>query len=355
MTVRSVRTEALILVFAAAAAVIALSPAPVPIRVAFGVPLALFLPGLALAAAFLAATIPWIERVAVSIGLSVAVCVVGGFALHWTPTGLTTASWVGVLLGTTMAGVAIATRRPVPKDRDRKQIRRPWLPAHGRLLVAVPVTVIIVTLAVVLVRTPLPAKGVRGYTTLWLVPAGNQPGAVRIGVESAELRTTPYRLELRVAGELTLTRRLMLRTGDQWSAVVDASSFASGRRSFEALLYRVNDPQAAYRRVTLILPGARVPPATAVWLNQTRPERNAVRVVMTSAEPRTTSFRLELRAGGRLVRVRRLTLSPSERRAVVVEMGEIAASDRSIQALLYREGEYAPLPPYREAKLILTD
>jgi uncharacterized membrane protein len=353
--IETIRGEALVLASAAVATGVALSPAPVPIRVAFAAPLALFLPGLAVGNALFASTIPWIERITVSIALSLGVCVVGGFALHWTPTGLTAASWVGVLLATTMVGVVIPRRRPAAQDPEVRPRSAPWLSTHGRLLVAVPVAVVVLALAVVLARTPLPAKGVRGYTALWLVPVENQRDAVHIGVESAELETTPYRLELRVAGQLTLTRLLTLRTGAEWSAVVDASPIASGQRSFEALLYRANEAQSPYRRATLVFPGATVPPATAVWLNQARPERNAVRVVVTSAERRATSFRLELRAAGRRVRVLPLTLSPGERRAMVVDLGEVAGINPSIEALLYRKGEYAPRPPYRKAKLILGE
>lgn len=351
---KTVDGEVLVLAWAAVAAGVALSPAPALIRVAFGAPLALFLPGLALAGALFASTIPWIERIAASIGLSLAVCVVGGFALHWTPTGLTAPSWVGVLLGTTMIGAALAKRRP---GGGRLVTSSPgsWLATHGRLLVAVPVAVIVVAVAVVLVRTPLPAKGVSGYTALWLAPAGNQRDAVRIGVESAEFQMTPYRLELRVAGEIALTRRLTLRTGDKWSAVIEARSIVKERRSFEARLYRGNESQSVYRRATLALPGATLPPSTAIWLNQVRPARNTVRVVVASAEPRPTSFRVELFAGGERARTLRLTLSTSQRQAIVVDLSETAAPNRAVEALLYREGDDASRPPYREAKLILDE
>jgi Protein of unknown function (DUF1616) len=326
-------------------------PAPVVVRVLFALPLVLVLPGFALASALFPTPLRWIERLMVALALSISVCIIGGLVLNWTV--MTRVAWTVFLVATTVAAAFFAQWRA-----NRRNERAPGLMAWPRAA-HIPIRAALLALcslglaagAVGLARSALPAKGVDGYTTLWLVPAKN-PGTIEIGVLSSELRTTSYSLELRAGGERLITRPLTLKTGQEWVATVDvSSSIPVSRRSFEALLYRSSEPQTPYRRVTAVFPGATVPPTTGLWLVPGAPETDTVRVLVTSAELRRTSFRVEVLADGHPMNVARFTLNPGAREVVEVDISSIPRDHRSFEALLYQQGASGSQAPYRRASL----
>ncbi len=388
---RIFRSPALLALAAIVAGATALSPAPVAARVALALPLALLLPGAALAAVLFPASTRWLDRLPLMVGLSLAVCIAEGFALHWSPIGLRTDSWVPVLVDVTLAGAAVAWVRRFRRGETEEPLSRPPLnrrrpsavavragplaersdtddpetdasptrqgkAPHGLRQIkagaAVGLALVLAVLAVGVARTPLPAKGVDGYTALSLLPA--EPGStttVRVGVTSAELRETPFRLELRAGGEILASARLTLSPTDQWNGVVDIASVPTRRRSLEALLYRADRDQKPYRRATLVLPGSIMPPTTGMWLLWVDPR--TVRVGATSAEPRTTGFRLELFARGRLERVARLTIAPGESWQAIIDLSSVPVERRSfLEARLYFQGEDDPGEVYRRVTLV---
>jgi Protein of unknown function (DUF1616) len=338
------------------AGVVALTPAPVPVRVLVALPLVLILPGFALASTIFPRSVRWIERLTVSLALSIAVCIVGGLALNWT-TGITKASWITFLVATTVTGAFLGQWRSRGRVESTagvvRQLRAAQVPVRGSLLALCSLTLAVGAFG--LARSTLPAQGIEGYTTLWLAPAQTRPDAVQIGVSSSELQTTSYWLELRAAGERLVSQPLMLKTGQEWDATVDVSSVPVSRQSFEALLYRRDAPHTPYRRVTLLSQGVTVPPTTAVWLAPGPPEADTVRVLVTSAELGRTSFRVEVLAAGQLVDISRLTLRPGAREVVEVDISSIPRHRRSFEALLYREGASQPQTPYERATFVDRD
>jgi uncharacterized membrane protein len=341
-----------LVIAATLAAAVALSPAPTAVRTAFGVPLVLLLPGAALTSALFPARTPWVERLAASLGLSVAACVVTGFILHWTPFGLRAESWALALVGITGVGEAIAARRrPAGEGPTLGRLGRPQLPWRPTLLVGVALALTIG--AVVLARTPLPAEGVQGYTALSLLPGGKGSDGVRVEVASSELEDTDYRLEVRSGEKLLAVRDMTLGTDEEWHAELGLDSIPTSRRTLEALLFRGEDKRA-YRRATLTLPGSTIPPRTAIWLNWV--DARTVRVQAASAEPDPTDFRLELHAGGRLERAADVTLEPGEQWQGIVDISSVPAEQRSfLEALLYRRDESGPQRAYRRATLVPPD
>ena len=338
-----------LVIAATVAAAVALSPAPTAVRTAFGLPLALLLPGAALTSALFPARTRWAERLAATVGLSVAACVVTGFFLHWTPFGLRPESWVLALVAITGMGEAIAARRhPAGEGPPLPRLGRPQLAWRPTLLVVV--ALILAIGAVVLARTPLPAEGVQGYTALSLLPAGDGSDRVRVEVASSELEDTDYRLEVRSGEDLLAVRHMTLGTAEKWHAELGLDSIPTSRRSLEALLFRPED-DGAYRRVTLTLPGSRIPPRTAIWLNWIDPR--TVRVQAASAERDPTDFRLELHASGRLERVADVTLEPGQRWQGIVDISSVPPEHRSfLEARLYRRDESGPQRAYRRATLV---
>lgn len=338
-----------LVIAASVAAAVALTPAPTAVKAAFGLPLALILPGAALTRALFPARTPWAERLAATIGLSVATCVVTGFLLHWTPFGLRAESWALALVGITGIGGAIAARRhPAGGGSLLPRLRTPRLAWRPTLVVVV--ALIFAIEAVVLARTPLPAQGVEGYTALSLLPAGEDSDRVRVEVASSELEDAEYRLEVRTGEELLAVRHLTLGTADKWHAELGLDTVATPRRTLEALLFRPGD-ERAYRRATLTLPGSRIPPRTEIWLNWI--DARTVRVQAASAELDPTGFRLELHANGRLERVADVTLEPGQRWQAIVDISSVPLKRRSfLEALLYRRDDSGPQRAYRRATLV---
>jgi Protein of unknown function (DUF1616) len=338
------------------AAAVAVSPLPGVIRIAFALPLALCLPGYAIVEALWPRTSSLVERLALGVALSIAVCILGGFALNWSPVGLKTESWAVLLASISVAAAAVSSIRRSSKASGATSSRRRGARSSPSPLANVLVGVILAGASIGLARTPLPAKGVPGYTMLSLVPAVGASDAVRVAVTSAEIRKTPYRLELRVGGQLALERELTLAPGGHWESVIDVASVPRGRRSVEALLYRASDRRHPYRYATVVLPGSKLPPRTMIWLLWVDEER--VRLGMTSAELRPTGFRLELFAGRRLEdrrleRIARVRIAPGEQWNAIIDVSAIPLRRRSfLTAVLYRQGEYGPGHAYRRVTLV---
>ena len=235
----------------------------------------------------------------------------------------------------------------------------------GRSALAVALAAVLALAAVALARTPLPARGVTGYTTLSLRQDGNRASKVRIAIDSAELRTTSYRLEVRAGGQTARGARqpdgryssccaLTLRPGDAWDGVVDIGGVPLKRRSLEVLLFRKGDGAVPYRRATLVLPGSELPPATRIWLLWASIE--SLRVGVTSAEPRRTQFRFELFLNGHLEYVRLFTLLPGKQWKKFVDISPIPVQrDTVFEARLYRQDERSDQRPYHSVTLTPAD
>jgi Protein of unknown function (DUF1616) len=341
--------------FVAALAVVsglaALAPAPLLLRVPLTLPLALVLPGLALSLAFLPDSGDWLGRIPVSVATSVALSATSGLLLKVTPIGLNVKTWVPLLVGVTLVGAAVAARNaPSPSgSASRLRLGIPRRPALALLAAGA-----LVVVAVSLARTPLSAGTVAGYSALWILPDKGAGDSIKVGVINAERGQTSYRLVMYAGGRVVFERLLTLSTGERWTGVVDVTSIPVAQRSFDTRLIKSSEPSEVYREVTLVLPGATVPPTTGVWLIPGRAGSNTMRVLVTSAEPKRERFRLELRAGTRVYRVLRPLLSTGERWSRFIDFAAVPPSERSFEARLYRPAAPGNGTPYRSATLVVT-
>lgn len=223
----------------------------VALRAALALPLILFLPGYALAAAlFPGRAGARSEQVLLSLGLSLALAALGGLLLNLLPAGLQGATWAAMLWAVTMlaSGAALARRRQVAVAGSAlPKVNLAWRQA---LILAVGIALVAGALG--LARLPVPGSGTQGYTTLWFAPAGSdQPGVVRIGVSSLELQQVTYRLELRLGERVVnVWPETVLAPGDSWEQRVDISGVLTVDEPLTALLYRQDNPDTIYRYVT---------------------------------------------------------------------------------------------------------
>ncbi len=243
---------AAIVIAAISGAIILLVPSTLVVRLVAALPLLFLLPGYAITSAlFPKRSLGIPEQLLFSVGISIAVVIVGGFALHWTPWGLQAGSWVALLFSVTLVASLVADTRwqrtapisgmPLNFALDSRQ---------GLLL---GLAALVITAAIVLARTPLPPQAIQGYTQLWILPASDKdPGAVRVGISSMEFTPTEYRLQIMVDDQvLQEWPTLQLGPGEDWETSVLLPKNSSHTRIVKALLYRQDDPSVVYRRVLL--------------------------------------------------------------------------------------------------------
>ena len=212
----------------------------------FGLPLALALPGYALrAAGSPSSALGPAERLAFSLGGSIAVSVLGGLVLDATPWGLGPASWALLLGGITLAACAAALfRRRAVAEAPADATARMRLREIGLFGLAALVAATAFGVAIGGAAQP-PAEG---FTQLWMLPAAGQ---LRLGVQSYEPQPARYTVEL-VAGD-TLVRRwaaVDLQPGTRWETEALLPSAEPGA-AIELRLYRSDQPARVYRRVAL--------------------------------------------------------------------------------------------------------
>jgi hypothetical protein len=237
---------------AAGGALILLASGNSALQLVVALPLLLILPGYTITAAlFPRHTLGIPEQLFSSIGLSLAAIVIGGFALHWTPWGLQTGSWVVFIF------FVIVTASLIAMIRRQRDLPTAAIPLHvglnGRQGLLLGLAVLVVAAAIGLARTPLPPQGLQGYTLLWILPAGDgRLDAVRLGVSSEEFVPVAYKLQVTMDDQLVEEWPVIqLAPGEQWETTAALPANMSGTAAVEATLYRLDAPNVVYRRVTL--------------------------------------------------------------------------------------------------------
>jgi uncharacterized membrane protein len=230
---------------AVAAATIILAGAPTPLRVVAGLPLLLVLPGYALGLAIVVAgSIGRIERVLVTVSLSLCTTILLTVLINLGPWRLSTTTWaLGVSAATVVAAMVAAARGPAEEVHTLS-----WPNLRSRDILILAIAIVVVAASAALAWHPLPPPStVRGYSELSLVRHGE---GVRVDVGSFELRPRRYRLELFADEALVqFWTDIRLSAGQRWTRRVTLAG-----SDLEAILYRTDRPHSPYRAVRLFLP-----------------------------------------------------------------------------------------------------
>jgi Protein of unknown function (DUF1616) len=167
-------------------------------RLIFALPLALYLPGYAVAAALFAPRrLNAVPSLVLSAGFSLVLLVIGGVVLNYLPGGIRRGAWEVLLaiVVTVACSIAWLRRLEEPGTSWRPAMR---LPSIAVIALMVPGLVAAVA-AIFLAFIPLHAKNVGGYTELWWQPAQIQhQTGVRVGITSDEKERTAYRLTIEI-------------------------------------------------------------------------------------------------------------------------------------------------------------
>lgn len=192
-----------------------------------------------------------IERLLFSLGLSLAIVVLGGLVLNWMPWGLQADSWVMLLGGITIGVslVAFFRYREYPSvDPEQLSIGLSY-----RQVLLLGLAALLIIGAMMLARMGALQQPSPAFTQLWILSADDtDESSVRVGVRSMEPSTKQYRLQVRVSDQVTHEVPLIeLNPSETWESdfVLPMENNESG--NVEAILYLLDNPEVAYRRVRL--------------------------------------------------------------------------------------------------------
>jgi uncharacterized membrane protein len=232
----------------------------------FAVPLVLFLPGYVLVAALFPrdAEIGWIERFALSFGLSIAVVPLLGLLLNFTPWGIRFGPIVVTITLFTMGVGLVAYKRRIRLPVDQRLMLtvdldlpnwKEYGPLDKGLTIALGVSIVVAggTLAY-LVLTPRPGETFSEFYILG--PGGNasgyptalnvsQPGTVIVGIANHESASVSYTVRIDLVGV-----RIVYNAPSGFNETVEVNrttwstfnvTLADGRNGTQPYTFRIND------------------------------------------------------------------------------------------------------------------
>ena len=254
MRSRSWDLAAVLALAAAAAAAVVVGTGGSVLRLALTLPLVFFLPGYALSSAlFPQRALRSEETLLLSLGLSLALAVAGGFILNLTSFGLQSSTWTVLLGGITVAAGGGALVRRARNGADGEAAPRFHLDVGQALSLGLAVVLVLAALGVA--RASAAQQAQPGFTQLWLVPSGGEKVNLQLGVRSEEPAVTTYRVQLKVGGRVVKEwPSIKLEPNASWQATTALSPAPPQDATLEALLYRSDQPGAVYRHVELAPP-----------------------------------------------------------------------------------------------------
>lgn len=224
-----------------------------PIRTFLGILLVFILPGYAFFSALFPERSPWAaESLLIIFGSSVVLTILVGFCLYLFHQPLFTRPWMFSLSVIVIAGCLVSfLRRRGPFPILWGSLPRLRLQSAILLTIAVLLGLGAMSLATSPITNP---AHLQGYTILWILPAqNNAPGALRLGIQSDEFKTTSYNLQVTINGQIVKTwQNISLSPGQSWEASLQESNFLSVSTPIQAFLYKTDSPNVVYRQVKLV-------------------------------------------------------------------------------------------------------
>lgn len=229
------------------------------LRALAGLLLIFILPGYVLTALAFPRQLPRpVESFVYTVGLSLAVTILGGLVLNATQWGLQNQSWTVFLGVFTLAVGLVAWLRRQGQFRAQP-IRRP-MTLNPTTPVLMGLAVIVTISALMLARSGAENTPTPGFTQFWMLP-GNR-GSVRLGVKNEEITTLSYQLVVS-GGEQIIQQwtTITIKPGETWEAALPLPD--TPFEKIDAQLYRIDALQTVYRKASLYLGGGSG--ALCVW------------------------------------------------------------------------------------------
>lgn len=217
-----------------------------PVQVPLALLLVLVLPGYALQAAMLPGRgINSVTHAVLTVGLSLAVSVLGGFVLNLTSIGLHAGSWAVFLGAVTLGASAAALWRGRSSDRPGFAWSETGIGRRQAVLMGLATVLAVAAFGVASRGAAQPTSS---FTQLWILP-GATLNTAQIGVISEETEVVTYRLQLEAGGQvLREWPAIRLAPGERWRAVAPVPA-TPGVGPVTATLYRADRGNQPYRHV----------------------------------------------------------------------------------------------------------
>ncbi|GAC1657676.1 MAG: hypothetical protein NVS4B7_03530 [Ktedonobacteraceae bacterium] len=229
---------------------------PSALGVILAMPLVFVLPGYTLTEVlFHKRSLITSHRLVLSLSLSIAIDIAGGFILNILPSGLQALPWAMFLglLTITLSLLVAYLRRGMPADEAHAP--RLHISVYQGLLFALATTVAL--LSVLYAANGAVQQPHAGFTQLWMIPAvqTGKSCAVRLGIRSFEPTAVTYRITLETNGtQATPWPSIALAPQQAWQQLLPITPLAANNLYIEARLYRLDKPQTVYRNVHVTLP-----------------------------------------------------------------------------------------------------
>lgn len=194
------------------------------------------------------------DQIVLSIGLSMAIDVLVGFALNILPMGLTALSWILSLgLLTTVCAIVATLLRGKGTDTASHKAGRIRITWQDCTLLGLAIMIVATAVWLSLLR---PLQPQPSFTQFWMLPANqsSKTCAVSLGVQSFETAPETYRIVILVNNVQTKDWPVVVLTPQQkWvqSVPVAPESQSAASLYVDAQLYRVDKPATVYRDVHL--------------------------------------------------------------------------------------------------------
>lgn len=191
-----------------------------------------------------------------SIILSIALVILAGIALNFTPWGLQPFSWLAVVSGLIIVQVFVGLlrRSPAPADMPGRSIRSWNLEFKPMQLVSLLLAIAIAITALLVARTGAITQPRNTFSQLWMVPSQENPAEVSLGIKNEEMEAIPYRLIIRQGSTVIHEySNLLLQVNETWQDSLDVGVGRPLDLPIIAELYRPEEPNQPYRTASIWL------------------------------------------------------------------------------------------------------
>jgi len=223
-----------------------------PIKTLAVLPMILVLPGYALTAAlFVRRKLDPALLLLLSVGLSLVLTIWFGLLANFTAFGIQSTWWKLAYADFILIAALIALIRR-NRARTERWLDLSFLRMKVRSGVILAVAFSIVLLALILARRGSSQIG-PGFTQFSMVPADSQK--VRIGIQNFEKQHVAYKVDLLI-GTLVVYEfpRIELDPNGKWEITIPIlNDWIAPGNILDATLYRLDNPSAVYRHVSLFL------------------------------------------------------------------------------------------------------
>lgn len=233
---------------AIAAGLALLNVSSVLVRLPFALLLLFVLPGYALTAAILGRALMNLERLLLTLGLSLVSAILSGLVLNWSPWGLRAETWASLLAIITIGASFLAfVRWPAMAATSAQPLARPGI--VGSLLFGLAAVVVVgATILASNIAARIPSTKV---TQLWMLPGqGPDSGAIQVGIRNESSTSATFRLQIQQGNTiLDELPAIVISAGGTFQTLVTLDRIQPSAGPIEAFLYRADAPGIPYRHV----------------------------------------------------------------------------------------------------------